>query len=92
VQKKSYIKPEVDCKPVGNASARTHARTYVRTDGQTTQKHNASGPIHWMGGGFERITRGFHDIEGTNTRRLWITVELIKFRCDLKHAVDIVIS
>ena len=45
-----------------------------------------------MGGGFERITRGFHDIEGTNTRRLWIAVELIKFRCDLKHAVDIVIS
>ena len=34
-----------------NVSARAYARTYARTGGQTTRKHNASGPIC-------RMTRG----------------------------------
>ena len=40
-----------------NASApHEHARTYVRTDGRTTRKLNASGPAYWMGGGIKRRT------------------------------------
>jgi len=37
-----------ESKPV-NASA----RTYERTHGRTTRKHNASGLIHWTGGTYK---------------------------------------